>query len=72
MNYFNTYSSMLRITSIWILIVITTINKLEIHQMDIKITFLNGNLNEEVYMGQPNEFVVNEKGKKYISLSIII
>jgi hypothetical protein len=40
--------------------------------MDIKITFLNGNLNEEVYMGQPNEFVVNEKGKKYISLSIII
>jgi hypothetical protein len=60
---------MLRITSIQILIVITTINKLEIHQMDIKITFLNGNLNEEVYMEQPNGVVVNEKGKKYISLS---
>jgi hypothetical protein len=37
--------------------------------MDIKITFLNGNLNEEVYMEQPNGVVVNEKGKKYISLS---
>ena len=69
MNYFNTYSLMLRITSIQILIVITTINKLEIHQMDIKITFLNGNLNEEVHMEQPNGAVVNEKGKKYISLS---
>jgi len=62
MNYFNTYSLMLRITSIQILIVITTINKLEIHQMDIKITFLNGNLNEEVHMEQPNGAVVNEKG----------
>jgi len=69
MNYFNTYSLMLRITSIQILIVITTINKLEIHQMNIKITFLNGNLNEEVHMEQPNGAVVNEKGKKYISLS---
>jgi hypothetical protein len=28
-----------RITSIWTLIVIATINKLEIHQIDIKIIF---------------------------------
>jgi hypothetical protein len=48
-----------RITSIRILIGIATINKLKIHQMDIKKAFLNGGLNEEVYMEQPEGFVVN-------------
>jgi hypothetical protein len=36
-NYFNTYSHVPRITSVRILIAITIINKLEIHQMDIYI-----------------------------------
>lgn len=27
--------------------------------MDVKITFLNDNLDKEVYMEQPNVFVVN-------------
>jgi hypothetical protein len=38
------------ITSILTLVVIAVINKIEIHQMDIKITFLNSDLEEEVYM----------------------
>jgi cell division protein FtsL len=38
------------ITSILTLIAIAVINKIEIHQMDIKITFLNSNIEEEVYM----------------------
>nr|GFA47598.1 hypothetical protein [Tanacetum cinerariifolium] len=34
------------------------IHNLVIHQMDVKITFLNGDLDEEVYMKQPEGFIV--------------
>lgn len=48
MNYFDTCSPISRINSIRILIAITIINKLEIPQIDAKITFLNGDLDEEI------------------------
>ena len=41
------------------LIAVVVFYNLEIHQMDIKIAFLNGNLNEEIYMEQPKGFVVS-------------
>ena len=30
---------------------------LEFHQMDVKMTFLSGNIDETIYMGQPENFV---------------
>jgi hypothetical protein len=34
---------------------------LELHQMDVKMTFLNGHLEENVYMSQPKGFVIEGK-----------
>ena len=57
LDYFDTYSPVTRITSIRMLIAIASILNLEIHQMDVKTAFLNGELEEEIYMQQPEGFV---------------
>ena len=68
LEYFDTYSPVKRISSIRMLIVITAIHNLEIHQMDVKTTFLNGDLDEEIYMEQPKGFIVPGQLKKVFQL----
>ena len=50
LDYFDTYSPVSRITSIRMIIAITALQNLEKHQMDVKTTFLNRDLDEEIYM----------------------
>ena len=68
LDYFDTYSPVTRITSIRMLISIAALFNLEIHQMDVKTAFLNGDLNEEIYMEQPEGFVVSGQEKKVCRL----
>nr|GEY66402.1 retrotransposon protein, putative, Ty1-copia subclass [Tanacetum cinerariifolium] len=56
-DYEKTFSPVADIRAIRILIAITTYYDYEIWQMDVKTAFLNGYLNEEVYMEQPEGFV---------------
>ncbi|PHT37062.1 putative plastid-lipid-associated protein 13, chloroplastic [Capsicum baccatum] len=68
LGYFDTYSPVTRITSILMLIALAAVYGLEIHQMDVKIAFLNGELEEEIYMEQPEGFVVSGKENKVCQL----
>jgi len=45
------------------LITIAVLHNLDIPQMDVKTAFLNGELNEEIYMEQHEGFIV--KGQEY-------
>ncbi|GJT03838.1 zinc finger, CCHC-type containing protein [Tanacetum coccineum] len=57
-DYFDTYAQVARISTIRLLIALASIHSLIIHQMDMKTTFLNGELEEEVYMNQPHGFIM--------------
>ena len=61
LDFFDTFSPVTRITSIRLLIAIAAIFYLKIHQMDVKNDFLNGDLEEEIYMDQPEGFVEPRK-----------
>nr|GEV67761.1 AP-4 complex subunit mu [Tanacetum cinerariifolium] len=57
-DYFDTYAPVARITTIRLLLALIAIHNLVIHQMDVKTAFLNGDLDEEVYMKQLEGFVM--------------
>ncbi|GKC46663.1 zinc finger, CCHC-type containing protein [Tanacetum coccineum] len=57
-NYFDTYAPMVRISTIRLLIDMASIHNLIIHQMDVKTAFLNGELEEEIYINQPQGFIL--------------
>ncbi|GKD18677.1 zinc finger, CCHC-type containing protein, partial [Tanacetum coccineum] len=57
-DYFDTYAPVARITTIRLLLALAAIHNLVIHQIDLKTSFLNGDLDEEVYMKQPEGFVM--------------
>ena len=68
LDYFDTYSPVTRITSIRILIVLAVVHDLKVYQMDVKTTFLNGELEEEIYNEQPKGFIVYGKEEKVCRL----
>ena len=67
-DFFDTFSPVTRITSIRVLISIAAIHNLVVHQMDVKTAFLNGDLEEEIYMEQPEGFVVHGQETKVCKL----
>nr|AAX95300.1 hypothetical protein [Oryza sativa Japonica Group]ABA92639.2 retrotransposon protein, putative, Ty1-copia subclass [Oryza sativa Japonica Group] len=57
-DFFDTYSPVARLTTIRVLLALAASHGLLVHQMDVKTAFLNGELEEEIYMDQPNGYVL--------------
>ncbi|GJX91461.1 zinc finger, CCHC-type containing protein [Tanacetum coccineum] len=67
-DYFDTYTPVARISTIRLLIAMVSIHNLVIHQMDVKTAFLNGDLDEKVYMNQPQGFIMPGNENKVCKL----
>ena len=55
LDYFDSYSPVTKFATIRVLFALASIHKLFIHQMDVKTAFLHGDLEEEIYMKQPED-----------------
>ena len=65
-DYDETFSPVAMLKSLRIILSIAAYFDYEIWQMDVKTTFLNGNLTEDVYIMQPEGFVdLTNAGKIY-------
>nr|GEW12663.1 zinc finger, CCHC-type [Tanacetum cinerariifolium] len=57
-DYFDTYALVARISTIRLMIAMESIQNMIIYQMDVKTALLNGDLDGEVYMNQPQGFIM--------------
>ncbi|KAL4366243.1 hypothetical protein GQ457_05G027450 [Hibiscus cannabinus] len=67
-DYDETFSPLAMFKSIRILLAVAAFHDYEIWQMDVKTAFLNGKLEEDVYMTQPEGFVTPENAGKVCKL----
>uniref|UniRef100_A0A2N9HQ47 Integrase catalytic domain-containing protein n=1 Tax=Fagus sylvatica TaxID=28930 RepID=A0A2N9HQ47_FAGSY len=65
-DYEDTFSPVVRFASIRLILSIVAKQDLELFQMDVKTAFLNGELDEEIYMAQPEGFEVKGHERKMI------
>jgi hypothetical protein len=67
-NFIDTYSPVARMTTIHVLLFLVASYGLLVDQMDMKTTFLNGELDEEIYIEQPDGFAVKGQERKVCKL----
>ncbi|KAJ9544788.1 hypothetical protein OSB04_024495, partial [Centaurea solstitialis] len=57
-----------RLTSTRVVLAIASLRNLEVHQMNVKTVFLNGDLEEEIYMEQPEGYIAPGQERKVCKL----
>ncbi|XP_077217880.1 uncharacterized protein LOC143852382 [Tasmannia lanceolata] len=65
-DYDETFSQVAMLKSITILLAISTHHDYEIWQMEVKTAFLNGNIQEDIYMIQPEGFEATTEGSQRV------
>ncbi|GKE60955.1 retrovirus-related pol polyprotein from transposon TNT 1-94, partial [Tanacetum coccineum] len=67
-DFKESFALVARLEAVWIFIAYAVHKSFLIYQMDVKMTFLNGSLKEEVYVAQPDGFVDPDHPKKVYRL----
>ena len=67
-DYEETFSPVVRFASVRLILAIVANLNLELYQMDVKTTFLNRELDEEIYVDQPVGFVAKGQERKVCKL----
>jgi len=65
-DYLDTFAPVARMDTIRFLFVVAAHRNWKVFQLDVKSAFLNGILQEEIYVEQPAGFVTQEKEDKFI------
>jgi len=63
-DYEDTFALVAKMNTIIIMIALATKYDWKLHQLDVKVAFLNGDLKEEIYLVQPEGFV--KKGQEHL------
>ena len=61
-DYEETFAPFARMEAIKMILSYTCSKRIKVYQMDVKSTFLNGELEEEVYIEQADGFVLSKHG----------
>lgn len=64
LDFNETFAPVAKFTTIRCIVALGAALDLEMHQMDVKTAFLNGDLEEDIYMEQPSGFV--QRGKEHL------
>ena len=67
-DYEETYAPVARLEAIRMLLVFASIMYFKLYQMDVKSVFLNGFIQEEIYVDQPPGFENSEKSNHVFKL----
>ena len=65
-DYEEQFEPVARYTSIRTIMALASMMKWSLHQMDVKTAFLNGVIEEEVYLEQPQVFEIEVEGHMYV------
>jgi hypothetical protein len=71
-DYDEVFLLVARLDSVCLLITLTTHEVWEVHHMDVKLAFLNGDLQVEVYVKQPMGFIIASKEHKVLKLRKVL
>ena len=60
-NFDEIFSSVVKMCSIWVILGLAASMNLQLEQLDVNTTFLHGDLDEEIFMEQPESFKVKRQ-----------